>query len=59
MPLTGKVEGASMDSISYTAARRNIAQVMDQVCNDNVPVVITHRGEASMVVKSFEECQAM
>ncbi|MEH6451219.1 MAG: type II toxin-antitoxin system prevent-host-death family antitoxin [Oleispira sp.] len=48
-----------MDSISYTAARRNLAQVMDQVCNDNAPVVITHRGKASVVVMSLEEYQAM
>lgn len=30
MQLTGKVEGESMDSISYTAARRNLAKAMEE-----------------------------
>ena len=48
-----------MDSISYTAARRNLAQVMDQVCNDNAPVVITRKGKAAVVMMSLEEYQAL
>ncbi len=48
-----------MDSISYTAARRNLGKVVDQVCNDNAPVVITRRGKASVVMMSLEEYQAM
>ena len=48
-----------MDSISYTAARRNLAKVMDQVCNDSAPVVITHKGKGSVVMMSLEESQAM
>ncbi|MFT4906238.1 MAG: prevent-host-death family protein [Oleispira sp.] len=48
-----------MDSISYTAARRDLAKAMDQVCNDKAQVVITHRGKTSVVVKSLEEFQAM
>lgn len=48
-----------MDSISYTAARRNLAKVMDQVCDDNAPVVITRKGKAFVVVMSLEEYQAM
>lgn len=48
-----------MDSISYTAARRNLAKVMDQACNDNAPVVITRKGKASVLMMSLEEYQAM
>jgi antitoxin YefM len=44
-----------MDSISYTEVRKNLAKVMDQVCNDYAPVVITRKGKASVVVMSLEE----
>lgn len=48
-----------MDSISYTVARRNLAKAMDQVCNDNAPVVITRKGKGSVVMISLEVYQAM
>jgi antitoxin YefM len=48
-----------MESISYTAARRNLAKAMDQACNDNAPVVITRKGKASVVMMSLEEYQAL
>jgi antitoxin YefM len=48
-----------MDSISYTAARRNLAQVIDQVCNDNAPVVITRKGKDSVVIMPLENHQTM
>ena len=48
-----------MDSISYTDARRNLAKAMDQVCNDNAPVVITRKGKGSVVMISLEDYQAM
>jgi antitoxin YefM len=48
-----------MDSISYSAARRNLGKVMDQVCNDHSPVIITRKGKASVVMMSLEEYQAM
>ena len=44
-----------MDSISYTAARRNLAKAMDQACNDNAPVVIKRKEKASVVMMSLEE----
>jgi antitoxin YefM len=48
-----------MDSISYTAARRNLAEVMDQVCNEHAPVVITRKEKDSVVMMSLEEYQAV
>jgi antitoxin YefM len=48
-----------MDSINYTAARRNLAKVMDQVCNDHAPVMITRKGKASVVIMSLEEYQTL
>lgn len=29
----------SMDAISYTVARANLAKTMDQVCNDHVVII--------------------
>lgn len=48
-----------MDSISYSAARRNLGKVMDQVCNDHSPVIITRKGKASTVMMSLKEYQAV
>jgi antitoxin YefM len=48
-----------MDSINYTAARRNLAKAMDQACNDHTPVVITRKGKVSVVMMSLEEYQAL
>ena len=48
-----------MDSISYTVAHRNLGRLMDQVCNDNAPVVITRKGKGSVVMMSLEDYQAM
>ena len=48
-----------MDSISYTEARRSLGKVMDQVCNDNAPVVIRRKGKDSVVMMSLEEYQAL
>ena len=48
-----------MDAISYTVARANLAKTMEQVCNDHAPVIITRKREASVVMISLEDYQAM
>lgn len=48
-----------MDSISYTAARSNLAQTMDRVCDDHVPVVITRAKSKPVVMISLEDYEAM
>lgn len=48
-----------MDSISYTTARKNLAKLIDQVCNEHDPVVITQKGKGSVVIISLEEYRAM
>lgn len=48
-----------MGSISYTAARRSLAKVMDQVRNGNDPIINKRKGKASVVMMSLEEYQAM
>jgi antitoxin YefM len=48
-----------MNSLSYTAARSNLAKTMDQVCNDHAPIAITRKGEGAVVMISMEDYQAM
>lgn len=48
-----------MDAISYTAARQNLAKTMDKVCDDHDAVIITRKGEQSVVMLSLEDYQAL
>ena len=51
-----------MNAITYSSARGNLANVMNQVCNDHEPVIVTRNGQHQAVVmlsledfKSLEE----
>lgn len=46
-----------MKSLSYTAASRNLAKTMAQVCEDHSPVLITRKGESAVVMISLEDYQ--
>jgi antitoxin YefM len=48
-----------MSTISYAAARENLAATMDQVCDDYEPVVITRQQQCSVVVLSLEDYKAL
>lgn len=48
-----------MDSITYTAARANLAKAMDEVCENHEPVVITRSGEPSVVMMALEDFKAL
>ena len=48
-----------MQSISYTAARSNLAKTMEKVCDDHNPVAITRKGESSVVIISMEDYLAL
>jgi antitoxin YefM len=48
-----------MDSISYTAARANLAKTMDQVCESHDPVIITRSGQESVVMLSLEDFNSL
>lgn len=48
-----------MDTITYTAARANLASTMDRVCNDHETLIITRNGEQSVVMLSLEDYQAL
>lgn len=48
-----------MQSISYTAARSNLAKTMEKVCQDHAPVAITRKGEGAVVMISMEDYQSL
>jgi len=48
-----------MDSITYTAARENLASTMDKVCTDHAPVVITRNRDQSVVMLSLEDYESL
>jgi len=48
-----------MDAITYTATRANLANTMDQVCNDHEALIITRNGGQSVVMLSLEDIKAL
>jgi antitoxin YefM len=48
-----------MNTITYTAARANLADTMDRVCNDHEAVIITRKSDQAVVMISLEEYNAL
>ncbi len=48
-----------MKAITYTKARENLAQTMQQVCDDHDAVIITKRRDQAVVMMSLEEYESM
>ena len=48
-----------MEVTSYSAARANLARAMQRVCDDHAPLVITRRGEPSVVMLSLDDFNAL
>ncbi|MBW4533912.1 MAG: hypothetical protein RLZZ535_500 [Cyanobacteriota bacterium] len=48
-----------MDAITYTQARKNFSAVMNQVCDDHAPVIITRQSERPVVMMSLEDYSAL
>ncbi len=48
-----------MDAISYTVARANLGKTMEQVCNDHLPVIITRKRQAPVVLISLKDYQSL
>ena len=44
-----------MDAITYTAARQNLAQTMDEVCENHTPVIITRQKAKPVVMMSLAD----
>lgn len=48
-----------MDTVTYTAARANLASTMNRVCEDHEPLIITRNSEQSVVMMSLEDYKAL
>ena len=48
-----------MKSITYTAARENLASTINRVCEDNAPVVITRNRNQAVVMLSLSEYESL
>ena len=49
----------TMDAITYTTARANLASTMDRVCNDHEALIITRNGEQSVVMLSLDDFKSL
>ena len=47
-----------MHAMTYTTVRANLASVMDRVCDDHEPLIITRNGEQAVVMLSLEDYKA-
>jgi antitoxin YefM len=48
-----------MKAMTYTAARENLADTMQHVCDDHDPVVITRRRDQSVVMMSLDDFESL
>ena len=48
-----------MNAMSYTQAHAHFGKIMNQVCQDHVPLIITRQNNPAVVVISLEDYQAM
>ena len=48
-----------MDTLTYPAARGNLAKTMAKVCDDHAPVVITRKTAQPVVMMSLEDFEAL
>jgi antitoxin YefM len=44
-----------MDAITYTAARQQLAQTMNDVCENHTPVIITRQRAEAVVMMSLSD----
>ncbi len=48
-----------MKTITYTAARENLASTINQVCEDAAPVMITRNRDQAVVMLSLAEYESL
>jgi len=48
-----------MDALGYSHVRSTLAAIMDKVCDDHAPVIITRANHRSVVMMSLEDYQAL
>lgn len=48
-----------MDAITYTAARANLADTMDRVCDNHEAIIITRNSQQAVVMMSLDDFKAL
>ncbi|MDA7882126.1 type II toxin-antitoxin system prevent-host-death family antitoxin [Akkermansiaceae bacterium] len=48
-----------MNSVTYSAARENLAATMSKVCEDHDPVIITRKRNQAVVMLSLEDYESL
>ncbi|MDY0391063.1 MAG: type II toxin-antitoxin system prevent-host-death family antitoxin [Desulfobulbus oligotrophicus] len=48
-----------MEAITYTATRQNLAKIIEKVCRDRAPVIVTRKSSESVVIMSLEDFEAL
>ena len=48
-----------MDAITYSKAHNNLTTIMNKVCEDHTPIIITHQSESPVVIMSLEDYNAI
>jgi antitoxin YefM len=51
--------GSTVDTITYSDVRANLAKTMDRVCDDHSPVVVTRKNSRSVVMLSLRDFEAL
>ena len=48
-----------MDAITYTSAKKHLAETIEKVCNDHLPVLIRRKNKQAVVMISLDDYRAM
>ncbi len=48
-----------MDAISYTSAKKHLAETIERVCKEHLPVIIQRKNKQAVVMMSLEDYRAM
>lgn len=52
-------EETTMDAKSYSAVRKDLAKIMEKVCDDHSPIIITRKNARAVVMMSLEDFNAI
>lgn len=48
-----------MNAITYSAARQNLAKIMNQICDEHEPIIITRKAANAVIMLSLEDFHAL
>ena len=48
-----------MSTMTYTAARENLGETMDRVCDNHQPIIVTRQKQRSVVILSLDDYEAL